>query len=95
MRSDGELGAGGGPTISGDVVFRRADEEFVLVKLSTNEIYTLNPTGARIVELVDEGGSLDEAVARLCDEYGEPEDVLRPQVEAFVDELRGLGFVVG
>ena len=85
----------GGPTVSSDVVFRRVDEEFVLVKLSSNEIYTLNPTGARIVELLSEGGGLEEAVARLCDEYGEPEDVLRLQVGAFVVELRELGFLAG
>jgi len=79
--------------INRDVLFRRVEDELVLVKIATNEIFALNPTGARIWELIGEGRDVEGVVSGLRDEYGQPEDALRSKVTAFVAELRRQGFL--
>lgn len=76
-----------------DVIFRRVDDQLVLVKITTNEIHALNPTGARIWELLSEGRDIDQTVALLLDEYDAPEETMRAEVEGFVAELRQQGFL--
>jgi len=79
--------------IDPNVLYRRVEDELVLVKVSTNEIYALNTTGAMIWELISDGSNLDATVERLRDEYDEPEARLRSDVDAFIDELRSGGFL--
>jgi hypothetical protein len=81
---------------SSDVLSRRVDNELVLVKISSNEIFALNSTAARIWELLEEGADINAAVAALSQEYGqpEPEETIRAQVEAFVRQALDLGFLV-
>ncbi len=45
--------------INPDVLFKRVDEELVLVKIASNEIFALNETGARLWELISEGAGVD------------------------------------
>ncbi len=80
--------------INPDVLFKRVDEELVLVKIASNEIFALNETGARLWELISEGAGVEAATSRLSEEYGEPERGLRVQVEVFVAELRSEGFLL-
>jgi hypothetical protein len=80
--------------VNPDVVFRRVETEVVLVKIATNEIFALNPTGARTWELLVECGDISETVAGLAEEFDAPEAVLQDQVEAFVAELRRQGFLL-
>ena len=79
--------------INRDVLFRRVEDELVLVKIATNEIFALNPTGARIWELIGEGRDVEGVVDGLRDEYDQPADALRSKVTAFVAELRRQGFL--
>ena len=78
------------------MLFRRVDNELVLVKISSNEIYALNATAARIWELIREGAAVDAVTSALWNEYGRPvpEETIRAQVEAFVREARDLGFLL-
>lgn len=76
-----------------DVIFRRVDNELVLVKIATNEIFALNPTGARIWELLGEGADIDHTVQRLVEEYDAPKETVRLEVEVFVTELQRQGFL--
>ena len=54
------------PTRNPDVVFRRLDDEVVLVNMKTNLIYALNPTAARFWELLRRGSSGARRSRRGC-----------------------------
>jgi Coenzyme PQQ synthesis protein D (PqqD) len=94
--AEGEAGAARGPEgrfrPTGDAVAKRVGDEVVLVQLQTNRIYTLNRTGARLWELLDDGHDLERARAQMLREFDVGEDQLRDEADALVDDLvtRGL-----
>ncbi len=66
-----------------DVVARDLGDSAVLIRLSTNRIYELNPTGARIWELLANGATRQDIIEALEREFdGEG-------IAAEVDELLG------
>jgi hypothetical protein len=69
------------------VVYRRLDEEAVLVHMGTNQIYALNPTAARFWELYSDGLSLDEIEERLRNEFDVTVERLRSQIQELLLEL--------
>jgi hypothetical protein len=71
------------PKPTPDVVFKRVEDEGVLVHLQTNRIFTLSDTGARFWELLAAGNERDEIERRLLDEYA----VSRPALVAEIDAL--------
>ncbi len=52
-----------------EVVARRLGDSVVLVNLTSNEIYELNKTGARALELIQDGLGRDELLVRLSAEF--------------------------
>ena len=77
-----------------DVVARRLEEEVVLVHLATNEIYRLNPTGARFWELLGEGLELYDVKRSLESEFEVDRDTLDDEVERLVAELTDQGLLI-
>jgi hypothetical protein len=77
-----------------DVVWRRVDEEAVLVNLKTNRIYSLNPTGARLWELISAGNDREAAEAALIEEFDVEEGELRNEVAAVLEELVQEGLIL-
>jgi hypothetical protein len=71
------------PSRNPDVLFRRLGDEMVLVHMKTNEIYALNPTGARFWELYCDGLSRPEIEDALLREF----TVGPGQVAAEIDRL--------
>lgn len=59
------------------VVYRSFEAETVLLNLQTGQYHGLNPSGGRMLELLEEtGGIVRDAVRRLAAEYGEnPADI--------------------
>jgi len=79
-----------------DVVFTRFDEtSAALLNLRSKRYYTLNETGARIWELMESGEGPAAIVARLEAEFEVTETDARDAVDAFFEDLRGEGLVVG
>jgi hypothetical protein len=72
---------------SGDAVVKRLGDEVVLVQLQTNQIYTLNRTGARLWELLEQEHDLERAQEQLLSEFDVDEEQLRGEVRTIVDEL--------
>jgi hypothetical protein len=66
-----------------DVVWRRLEDEVVLVQLRTNRIYSLNTTAARAWELLSEGLGRSEVERSLLEEY----DVAPGELARSLDEL--------
>ena len=80
-------------TIHAEVVGRRLDDEFVLVHLGTDRIVSLNDTGARIWECLQDEPDVAAVARRLETEFAAAPDSLLPEVEAFVADLAERRFV--
>jgi hypothetical protein len=65
------------------VVHRAFEAQMVLLNLQTGQYHGLNPTGGRMVELLEETGSPSEVAALLAKESGLPLE----QVAGDVSEL--------
>lgn len=78
---------------SKDVVSRRVGDDIVLVNLQSDEMYSLNSTGARAWELLGEGHDLEAIDATLADEYDVDLEEVRRERETLVDELKQRGLV--
>jgi hypothetical protein len=68
-----------------DVVWRRLDDDVVLVQLRTNRIYSLNATAARAWELLCEGLGRSGLERALLEEF----DVAPDELGSSLDELLG------
>ena len=76
------------------LVFTRLDEtEAVLLHLDTKRYYTLNETGTRIWELLQQGRCAQEIVQALQDNYAVRDEEAMPLLLAFVAELQQEGLV--
>ena len=82
-------GAGSTPVIpsivrpSSETVATRLGDEIVLVHLKTERMHVLNPTGARLWELLCAGGDWTDIRSVLLEEF----DVTAEQLDAEVEEL--------
>jgi hypothetical protein len=76
------------------LVFTRLDDsEAVLLHLDTKRYYTLNETGTRIWELLQQGRCANEIIQGLQDDYALTDEEAMPLLLAFVDELQQEGLV--
>ncbi len=66
-----------------DVVWRRLEDEVVLVQLRTNRIYSLNQSAARAWELLSDGADRGEIERTLLDEF----DVELVEARRSLDDL--------
>jgi len=76
-----------------DVLTRSVGDDLVLVQLDRSEIFSLNPTGARLWRLLMDGESVSDAVSLLLSEYDVDETALRAEVEALVSNLANEGLL--
>lgn len=76
------------------LVFTRLDDtEAVLLHLDTKRYYTLNETGTRIWELLQQSRNAQEIAQALQDNYTVTDEEAMPLLLAFVDELQQEGLV--
>jgi len=75
------------------IVAERFEDEAVLVNVESGYYYSLSPSGAEILEMLNDGIPADQLVPAL---FGESENCerLRPQIDAFVDRLAAEGIIV-
>jgi hypothetical protein len=78
---------------SPDVVARRLEDEVVLVHLGTNRIYSLNATGSRFWELLEQGLGYEVIVRRMLDEFAVDEPTLEAEIASITAELRREGLI--
>ena len=76
-----------------DVVWRQVEGEVVLVHLKTNQMYALNPTGARFWELLSEGRDTAHIEATLLAEFEVDAGDLRSEIDRLLRELVDAGLV--
>jgi hypothetical protein len=79
--------------IPAQVMSRQVGDETVILDLSSGMYFGLDPVGARIWQLLTEGHQLDAVVTTLLAEYAVPENQVRQDVQALLDELVTRGLV--
>lgn len=75
-------------TVDPDVVAERVGDSVVLVHLETNRIYELNPTAARVFELLREGKDRAAIEAVLLEEFAVEPAALAANLDVLLAELR-------
>jgi hypothetical protein len=70
-----------------DVVWRRLDDDVVLVHLRTNRIYSLNHTAARAWELLSAGEDRAQIEQTLLDEFDVDPGALKRSLDELLDHL--------
>jgi hypothetical protein len=79
--------------VSPNVLMRKLDDEFVLVHMDRNQIFALNPTGARLWELLNEGRSRDEATDQLVREFDVDAQTVELETESLLRQLVNEGLL--
>ena len=79
--------------IPAQVMSRQVGDETVILDLSSGMYFGLDPVGARIWQLLNDGQSVDAVVITLLGEYDVTEDQLRQDVNSLVSELVSRGLV--
>ena len=62
--------------------------------LQRNGVFVMSPVGARIWELLGEGKDTNELVPLLLEEYEVEPEILRADVDEFLEELSRLGLLL-
>lgn len=75
------------------VLWRRVDDEAVLLHTGSGKYYTLDGVATRLWELLAEEGELDAVVERFVAEYEVGADRLRRDLHEFLAELAANGLI--
>jgi hypothetical protein len=75
-----------------EVVSRQIEGELVIVPIrrgvgDLNSLYTLNPVGSVLWDLMSKGCTLSEMVRRVCDEFEVSAAQARQDIEGFLDSM--------
>ena len=81
-------------TFAPDVLFDAANEDGVIVDLSGEKVFELNQTGARAVELIAAGHSIDEIFNTLFEEYSVDRAVMKQEISVLIQSLLDRGLIV-
>ena len=76
-----------------NVIAKRFDRVTVLVHISTNRIFELNETGARVWELLGQGLDVDRIVHHLVDEFDVDEAQAADELKNLLMQLRTEGLL--
>jgi PqqD family protein of HPr-rel-A system len=79
--------------IADDVIGEILDGEAVLLHLKTGLYFTLNRSGTRIWQLIEQHYSLDEVQRVLCAEFDVEGDQARADITELVDRLENRGLL--
>jgi hypothetical protein len=77
-----------------DVIVQTIEGEALLLKLQDEEVFSLNPTAARIAQLIADGLRLDAVVDTLAAEYGLSSAEVEREVGNLIEALLAKGLVV-
>lgn len=85
---------------SGNIVARNIDGQLILVPLTADitaeyddALYTFNPTGAAIWQLLDGETSTEAVIQSLAEEYSADIGVIEADVLGLLEELERRGFI--
>jgi hypothetical protein len=77
----------------GDIRYRIIDDEAVVIRQHAGEVIGLNPTGARLLELIDSETSVEGLADALAVEFEKERAEIEGDVFRFLNELREAGVI--
>lgn len=77
------------------VVWRRYNDKGIIVHTRKAEMFIVNDTGIRIIELINKKKELREIVNILCMEYSGKKESIKKSVENFINNMRRKGVIDG
>jgi hypothetical protein len=77
-----------------DVVVQVINGEALILKLQAEEVFSLNDTGARVAQLIDDGCAVDAMVDTLAREYAIERGEIEREVNGLLQVLLSKGLVV-
>lgn len=81
------------PNRSDEVVLTKVENESILFDSTGGTVHVLNSTGAAIWELLDGKKTLEEITKKIAEEFEADPAEVRPDVDAFIVELKGKGLL--
>jgi hypothetical protein len=80
-------------TVDETTAWQMVDDRVVMLELGSEHYFRLDPVGSRMWELLATGADVDAAYARLLEEYEVDRDVLRSDLEDFIERLTAKGLL--
>jgi len=77
----------------GSLPFQKMNEETLVVDPKTREVHLLNATASRVWELLARPQTMADLVGSLGREFDAPEETLRADLTALLNELAGKGLI--
>ena len=75
------------------VVYREFVSETVLLNINTGQYHGLNPIAGVMLEAIDQTGSVQHAVSRLAEHFGQPADRIEQDLTDLCEGLIGRGLL--
>jgi hypothetical protein len=82
-------------TVDDTIPWQMVDGRVVMLDLDSEHYYRLDEVGSRMWELLSTGGDVDAAYAHLLEEYEVDGEVLRADLEDFIEQLTAKGLLRG
>ena len=82
-----------GVSIPEHVVHRAFPAETVLLNLETGRYHGLNPTGGRMLELLEEADTVAEVAVQVASEYGQPLELVQDDLCRLCTDLAKRGLI--
>jgi hypothetical protein len=82
-------------TIDETTAWQMVDGQVVMLELESEHYYRLDAVGSRMWELLSEDGDVDAAYVQLLEEYEVDGDVLRTDLDDFIERLTANGLLRG
>ena len=76
------------------VVHREFPDQTVILNLESGMYHGLNETATRMLEVLQASDRADAAIDQLCAEYGQPREVIEPDVLELCHTLSERGLIV-
>lgn len=81
--------------LKNEFITHQSDEEQILIDTagSFSGIVRSNKTAAFIVDCLKEETTKEEIVAKMCEKYDAPSELIAKDVDAVIDKLIGIGAI--
>jgi hypothetical protein len=80
-------------SLSPNILSKRLGEELILINLETDRIFSLNLTGAKAWEIIEDTQDLDLVKKGLLDEFDVSPELLDDELDRILTALVAEGFV--
>ena len=76
------------------VLMRKVQDEVVLLDMASEQYFGLDAVGACVIDAIQAGSDVDGAIAAVFAAFDAPEDEIRNDVLALVEDLVACGLLV-